>query len=75
MRVEDEVITSDEFLTLLEKEKVSKRQRRENGNKEPISLHVRIVKMLRRVSQIIKEEILYPGTNITFRITLVSNSG
>ena len=70
MRVEGEVITSDEFLTLLEEEKVSKRQRRENGNKEPISLHVRIVKMLRRVSQIIKEEILYPGTNITFNIDL-----
>ena len=62
--------SSDEFVAIMEEKLVSKRQRKENRNKGPISLYVRIIKMLRRVSVIIAEEILYPCTDITFKIDL-----
>ena len=62
-----EVITSDEFVRIVE-EKRSARGREKSRNKGPISLYVRIVKILRRVNKILKEEILHPCTDITFKI-------
>ena len=59
-----------EFVVLLEEQKASNdaekrtKEKRENRNKETISLHVKIVKMLRKVSHIINEKNFYPCTNI-----------
>ena len=50
VRVEGEVITSDEFVDLLEKQRRSRRKgKRYNRKEEVISLNVRIAKMPRRV--------------------------
>ena len=50
VRVEGEVIISDEFVDLLEKQRRSRRKgKRYNRKEEVISLNVRIAKMPRRV--------------------------
>ena len=73
VQVEGEVITSDEFVGLLEEQKASKdtgkkkKGKRENRNKGTISLHVRIVKMLRKVGHIMKKIFTHA---LTFKIYL-----
>ena len=71
VRVEGEVITSNEFVDLLEEQKASKeaekkqkKGKRDNRKEGTISLNVRIAKMPRRVSQMLNE--IYTHSNITF---------
>ena len=69
VRVEGEVIISDEFVDLLEKQRRSRRKgKRYNRKEEVISLNVRIAKMPRRV-------ITSNAQWYLFKSTLFSNSG